>query len=92
MARFKRLTEADLSVLTREELLNRFDREGEYWDRKFTRGLSTADSEAYQEYSRLLHLAIDPAKAMDDLADYLNGGTKPEYWQQKPMGGEDGHA
>lgn len=86
MARFKRLTEADLSTLTREQLLDRFEREGEYWDRKFTRGLSAADNEAYQEFSRLLHLAIDPAKAMDDLTDYLNGGTKPEYWQRKPQG------
>lgn len=91
MARFKRLTEADLSELTRDELLDRFEREGEYWDRKFARGLSPADSEAYQEYSRLLHLAIDPAKAMDDLADYLDGGTRPEYWQQKPIGGGGGH-
>lgn len=87
MARFQRLSEADLSTLTREELLTRFEREGEYWDRKFARGLSAADSEAYQEFSRLLHLAIDPAKAMEDLSDYLNGGSRPEYWQQKPVGG-----
>jgi hypothetical protein len=92
MARFQRLTEADLSNLTRDDLLDRFEREGAYWDRKFARGLTAADSEAYREFSRLLHLAIDPAKAMDDLADYLEGGDRPEYWQQKPLGGEGEHA
>jgi hypothetical protein len=82
---FKRLTENDLSTLNRDELLDRFESEGSYWDRKMSRGLTAADREAYAEYSRLLHLAIDPGKAMDDLIDHLNGGARPDYWQKKPL-------
>lgn len=85
MPAFKRLAEADLSKLTREELLDRFDAENAYWDRKCRRALSEADAVAHREFSRLLHLAIDPGKAMDDLAAYLRGGRRPDYWQQKPL-------
>lgn len=85
MPSFKRITEADLSTLTREELLDRFDKEGAYWDRKCQRGLSEADSAAHREYGRLLHLAIDPGKAMEELADYLKGGGRLGHWQEKPL-------
>jgi hypothetical protein len=85
MPAFKRLTEADLRTLTREELLDRFDAEGAYWDRKMQRGLSEKDAAAYQEYGRLLHLAIDHARALDDITNYLNGGDRPDYWKQRPL-------
>ena len=88
MPKFKRLTEADLSTLTRAELLDRFDAEGAYWGRKVKRGSET-DAAAHHEYGRLLHLAINPAEALDDLANYLKGGKRPDYWQQVP-GGVDG--
>lgn len=82
---FKRLTEADLSKLTRDELLDRFEEENAYWDRKCRRALSEADAAAHREFGRLLHTAIDPGKAMDDLAAYLRGDSRPDYWQQRPL-------
>lgn len=89
MARFRRLTRADLSNLTRGELLPRLEAEQRYWARKEARGLSEADQRARKEFSDILHAVINPealAGAMGEMAAWLKGermsGTS--YWGEKP--------
>lgn len=85
MPAFKRLTEADLRTLTRAELLDRFEREGEYWDRKHNRGLAEADRAAYTEYSRLLHLALPPGGGIEHALKYVKGQGDDGYWDAPPL-------
>lgn len=92
MAVFKRLTENDLRTLTRAELLDRFEREGEYWDRKTKRGFTDADQTAYAEYSRLLHMAIPPGGGIEHALKYVKGGGDDGYWDTPPLPSPGGPA
>lgn len=85
MPAFIRLTEDDLRTLTRNQLLARFEREGEYWDRKHKRGMTEADNAAYREYSRLMHLAIPPGEGIQHALDYVNGKGDDGYWDTPPL-------
>src|SRR5438874_1954328 len=71
MARFKRLTVDEARTLTRAELLDRLETEGDYWSRKLKHGTPQdwADYRVYQQCMRL----IDPAKAIRDTTEWLNG-------------------
>lgn len=89
MARFQRLTRADLSNLTRGELLPRLEAEQRYWARKEARGLSEADQRARKEFSDILHVAINPeafAGGMGEMVAWLKGErtTGTSYWSEKP--------
>ena len=90
MPAFKRLTEADLRTLTRSELLERFEREGEYWDRKMKRVMTDADRAAYTEYSRLMHLAIQPGDGIEHALKYVKGQGDDGYWDVPPLPPVDG--
>lgn len=90
MPAFKRLTEDDLRTLTRSELLDRFEREGEYWDRKVKRGFAEADREAYAEYSRLLNLALPPGGGVQHALKYVKGQGDDGYWDTSPLTSPDG--
>lgn len=85
MPAFKRLTEDDLRTLTRSELLDRFEREGEYWDRKTKRGMTEVDQAAHREYSRLLHLALPPGGGIQHALDYVKGHGDDGYWDTPPL-------
>lgn len=85
MAAFKRLTEDDLRTLTRSQLLDRFDLEGQYWDRVSKRGFTDADQVAYKEYSRLLHLAIPPGGGIEHALKYVQGQGDDGYWDTPPL-------
>lgn len=95
MARFERLTRADLDVHTRQELLDRLEAEQEYWARKAKRGMTDADQEARREFSRIIAAVLDPeglANSMAEDAAHLRGErrTASSFWDQKP-GQEDQH-
>lgn len=64
VARFVRLTRADLAQLTRGELLDRIEAEQAYWHRKQDRGQFTdADRAAFAEFREIMHATFDPAAA-----------------------------
>lgn len=84
MPAFKRLVRADLDKLTRAELQDRVMAESDYWDRKCRRGLSAADASAYQEFSEILHAAIDPGASIDHAMQYIETGVDNGYWDSKP--------
>lgn len=84
MPAFKRLARADLSELSRAELQDRIEVESSYWDRKCRRGLSNADAAAHQEFSVILHAAIDPAASLAHAQHYLETGVDNGYWDEKP--------
>jgi hypothetical protein len=86
VARFVRLTRADLAQLTRGELLDRIEAEQAYWHRKQDRGQFTdADRAALAEFHEIMHAAVDPAAATRDLSALVTGvpgaGT---YWDEVP--------
>lgn len=67
VARFERLTWADLNRLTRGELLDRVEAENAYWNRKAARGMSAEDVAAHREFGAIMHAALgSPAAAIDD--------------------------
>ncbi|MFF6931585.1 hypothetical protein [Streptomyces californicus] len=84
MPAFKRLTRADLDSLTRAELQDRIMVESDYWDRKCRRGLNPADAAAHQEFSEILHAALDPSASIDHAMRYLKTGVDNGYWDEKP--------
>jgi len=94
MARFRRLTQGDLTTLTREQLLPRLEAEQEYWARKERCGLSAADQQARAEFSDLVFAVLNPAELADCMAETSAwlAGTRPTdstYWDEKPgVGGE----
>jgi hypothetical protein len=74
MARFVRLTRADLARLTRAELLDRIEAEQQYWHRKQDRGKFTAeDRTAFAEFREIMHAACEPAAAIQDLNNRIAG-------------------
>jgi hypothetical protein len=82
---FKRLTEADLSALSRSDLQDRIEAEQAYWHRRMDRGqMRPGDDEAYQAFTRILYEGINPGAAMDHLKDYLEGNGDDGYWD-KPV-------
>ncbi len=84
MPAFKRLKRSDLDILTRAELQDRIEAENDYWDRKCRRGLSEADAAAHQEFSVILHAALDPAASIAHAKEYLETGVDNGYWDEKP--------
>ncbi|BDT39488.1 hypothetical protein [Streptomyces yaizuensis] len=84
MPAFKRLTAADLDRLTRAELLDRIEKEGAYWDRKVARGMTADDAAAYQEFSRILHAALNPGAMIQHATRFVQGHGDNGYWAQKP--------
>jgi hypothetical protein len=84
MPAFQRLKRADLDTLTRAELQDRIEVENAYWERKCRRGLSEADAEAHQEFSVILHAALDPAASLAHAQKYLETGVDDGYWDQEP--------
>lgn len=90
MARFTRLTRADLDTNTRDDLLDRIEAEQEYWKRKQQRGLSPADEQARREFSDLIAIVLDPSALADSMAEdaaWLRGERGPSaYWSQIPGG------
>ncbi|MFJ7269444.1 hypothetical protein ACIQV3_22830 [Streptomyces sp. NPDC099050] len=84
MPAFKRLTREDLTKLTRAELLDRIRMESDYWDRKCKRGLNEADAAAHQEFSSILHAALDPGAALNHAIVYIEGRGDNGYWNEKP--------
>jgi len=85
MARFKRLTDAEARTLTRRELLDRIEAEQAYWFRKKTR--TGADDAAFREFTRIMYAYLDPAAAMQDTIDHIEGRSAGGYWKTRP--GED---
>lgn len=62
MPKFRRLTAAEASTLTREQLLDRIEREQVYWHRRMDRGqMRDGEAEAFGEFGRILHAAVNPA-------------------------------
>jgi hypothetical protein len=87
MGRFKRLTRADLGVLTRGELLDRVEVEQQYWFRKLAREGETPENHAaYEEFRAIMHAAFDPAAAVQAaLTLVTNGhGWSADYWDEVP--------
>ena len=84
MPAFKRLKPSDLDSLTRAELLDRIDAESAYWDRKCQRGLNEADAAAHQQFSAILHAALNPGDALDHAIQYVEGRGDNGYWNEKP--------
>lgn len=84
MPAFKRLTRDDLAKLTRAQLQDRIEVESAYWDRKCRRGLNEADAAAHQEFSVILHAALDPGAALDHAIQYIEGRGDNGYWDEKP--------
>ncbi|MEV3966109.1 hypothetical protein AB0M34_35470 [Nocardia sp. NPDC050193] len=52
MARFQRLTRADLETLTRDQLLERLTAEQKYWARQERGMMTEADRQARAEFTR----------------------------------------
>lgn len=67
MARFTRLTRADLTRYSRAELLPRVEAEQQYWARKARHGLSAADADARAEFYKILNVVIDITGLSADL-------------------------
>jgi hypothetical protein len=93
MARFQRLTRADLDSLTRDELLPRLEVEQRYRARKEKRGLSEDDRRARKEFSDILYAVISPSGLADSMAEttaWLKGerATDSSYWSEKPGRGQ----
>lgn len=91
MARFKRLTWADLDNLTRDELLPRLEEEQRYWARKERRGLDAADREARKQFSDMVLKVLNPEAIADSMAEttaWLKGerDTDTSFWGEKPGG------
>lgn len=89
MARFKRLTRADLDVLTRKELLDRLEAEQNYWARKERGGLDSADQQARREFTDLIFTVLNPAGLADSMAEdaaWLRGerATAGSFWDETP--------
>lgn len=83
MARFKRLTATEARTLTRDELLDRIEREQQYWMRK--RISTPEDHEAYREFSRIMHASINPGAAIAEALAVVKGEhTGPSYWAETP--------
>lgn len=92
MARFQRLTRADLDRLTRAELLDRLEAEQKYWARKEKRVMSDADREARKEFTDILFTVLDPGGLADSMAEdtaWLRGErrTASAFWDEKPGSG-----
>lgn len=85
MSRFKRLTDAEARTLTRAELLDRIEAEQAYWFRKKAR--TAEDDAAFREFTRIMHAYLDPAAAMQDTIDHIEGRSAGGYWETRP--GED---
>ena len=85
MARFKRLTDAEARSLTRGELLDRIEAEQAYWFRK--RARAAEDDAAFREFTRIMYAYLDPAAAMQDTIDHIEGRSAGGYWKTRP--GED---
>lgn len=86
MARFVRLTRADLAQLTRGELLDRIEAEQAYWHRKQDRGqFADADRAAFAEFHEIMHAAVDPVAAIRDLSALVTGAPGAgTYWDETP--------
>jgi hypothetical protein len=90
VARFQRLTRADLDTLTRGELIRRVEAEQQYWARKEQRGsLSDADQQARQEFSAILMQVVNPARlaeAMGEITAWIRGerAAPTSYWTEVP--------
>ena len=89
MTRFQRLTWNDLDNFTRSELLPRVEAEQEYWQHKEKRGLSPADQQARNEFTKILHTVINPvglASSMAETTAWLRGerAADSSYWNEKP--------
>jgi hypothetical protein len=88
MARFVRLTRADLDTHTRSELLDRLEAEQQYWFRKERRGMSDADRAARAEFGTILATVLDPdglAQSMREDAAWIRGERgRSTFWDDKP--------
>jgi hypothetical protein len=89
MARFQRLTLADLDTLTRDQLLERLTAEQKYWARKERGVMTEADQQARAEFTAILSAAIDPKGLGDSMAEdaaWLRGDrtTASSYWNEIP--------
>jgi hypothetical protein len=87
MVRFKRLVRDDLKRLTRGELLDRLEREQQYWFRKLDReGETPENHKAYEEFRAIMHAALNPAEAVAAALDLVtNGhGWSATYWDELP--------
>lgn len=89
MARFARLTRADLDTLTRQELLDRLEAEQNYWARKEKRGLSTSDQQARREFTDLVFAVLNTdgvANSIREDAAWLKGerNNASTYWSEVP--------
>lgn len=71
MARFKRLTAAEASTLTRSQLLDRIEAEQTYWYRK--RNPTPEEEAGEREFHRIMHAALNPADGIGDSLRYLQG-------------------
>jgi hypothetical protein len=83
VARFKRLSDAEARTLTRAELLDRVEAEEAYWERKQARGMTAADDEAAQEFSRIMHAYLSPHDAIQAAMDTVQGRGS-DYWERRP--------
>ncbi|WP_280426431.1 hypothetical protein [Nocardia carnea] len=89
MARFKRLTRADLDTLTRDRLLERIEAEQKYWARMERGVMTDADQQARVEFTKILYTVVDLkglAASMAQDAAWLRGerGSASSYWSEIP--------
>jgi hypothetical protein len=89
-ARPARLTEAEARTLTRGEILDRLEAESEWWTAHRPR--TDADHKAYATFARILNSSIDPAAAIQDTLDYVQGRGTGSYWATRPAGPASGAA
>ena len=76
------LTEAEALTLTRGEILDRLVAESDWWTAHPVK--TDADRQAYATFSRILHSSIDPAAAIQDAMDHVQGQGAGSYWETRP--------
>lgn len=83
MARFKRLTAAEANTLTRAEILDRLEAEQAYW---FRGNRCRHEPDAYREFCRIMHAAINLGEMLNDTLTWLNNGASGagRYLDQRP--------
>ncbi len=94
MARFTRLTWADLNTHTRDELLARLEAEQQYWARREKRGLSEADQQARKQFTAIVFAVLNPdwlASSLAETAAWLKGEQPADssFWCETPGADQD---